>query len=120
VGGENGVYSRLVIPDGGLFGGDNFRTINRGGSGTVRFVSEVEKWGLDFSPDGQVLAAGINGESLILYRYSDAQQIATLRVNRSGIMSSNEVQCLDFSPDGQTLATCSDNGIIKMWRAEEQ
>jgi WD40 repeat protein/class 3 adenylate cyclase len=61
-----------------------------------------------FSPDGTLLAMGIDRQ-ILLWRMADRRQIATLEGQTAW------VRCVAFSPDGQTLASGSLDHTIRLW-----
>ncbi|WP_017302018.1 adenylate/guanylate cyclase domain-containing protein [Nodosilinea nodulosa] len=63
---------------------------------------------IDFSPDGSLLAMGIDRQ-ILLWRMGDRRQIATLEGHTAW------VRCVAFSPDGQTLASGSLDHTIRLW-----
>ncbi len=65
-----------------------------------------------FSPDGQRLAIGSNGnEAIKLWDVESLQELLTLKGQGSMFNST------DFSPDGNVLASCNSQGLLHIWRA---
>ena len=69
---------------------------------------------LAFSPDGTLLAAGMqySSEGIPIWRVSDGVLVQTLQ-------SDNSVNGIAFSPDGQLLTSVSDDGTLKIWRVSD-
>lgn len=61
-----------------------------------------------FSPDGTLLAIGID-RNVLLWRIADQRQIATLEGHTAWI------RCIAFSPDGTILASGSNDQTIRLW-----
>jgi WD40 repeat protein len=65
-----------------------------------------------FSPDGQRLAIGSNGnEAIKLWDVESLQELLTLKGRGSMFTSTT------FSPEGNVLASCNSQGILHIWRA---
>jgi len=65
-----------------------------------------------FSPDGQRLAIGSNGnEAIKLWDVESLQELLTLKGQGSMFNSTT------FSPDGNVLASSNSQGILHVWRA---
>ena len=64
-----------------------------------------------FSPDGKVLATGIDTK-IFLWQISDSKQFATFEGHTAWVMS------VTFSPDGQILASGSNDQTIKLWNIQ--
>jgi WD40 repeat protein len=65
-----------------------------------------------FSPDGQRLAIGSNGnEAIKLWDVESLQELLTLKGTGSMFNSAT------FSPDGNVLASSNSQGILHIWRA---
>lgn len=72
---------------------------------------------LAFSPDGNILAAGVNflyRTPVILWRVSNFALLNPLKIN-SGLHSGNDPT---FSPDGNKLAALVD-GMVNIWRVSD-
>ncbi|GAA4887976.1 WD40 repeat domain-containing serine/threonine protein kinase [Streptomyces coeruleoprunus] len=65
--------------------------------------------GAVFSPDGQLLAFGDQGEKVRLWNTATRQDIANLEGHDS------PVQAVAFHPDGSTLATGDRDGKVVLW-----
>ncbi|MFN8633025.1 MAG: serine/threonine-protein kinase [Chloroflexota bacterium] len=63
-----------------------------------------------FSPDGQLVAAGVADSTVRLWRVSDGAQIESL------LGHGLRVNGVAFSPDGRTLASASSDRTIVLWR----
>jgi serine/threonine protein kinase len=66
-----------------------------------------------FSPNGQLLAAGYDDQTIGVWQVQNGNQIGTLR----GHISS--VRTLSFSPDGNWLASGSDDETVRLWNIED-
>jgi WD40 repeat protein len=67
---------------------------------------------VNFSPDGQRLAIGSNGnEAIKLWDVESLQELLTLKGQGSMFNSTT------FSPDGNVLASANSQGILHIWRA---
>ncbi|MEW1636927.1 protein kinase [Streptomyces sp. NPDC093801] len=65
--------------------------------------------GAVFSPDGQLLAFGDQGDGVRLWNTATRQDVATLEGHAS------PVQAVAFHPDGTTLATGDRDGTVRVW-----
>ncbi|MFD8141873.1 WD40 repeat domain-containing serine/threonine protein kinase [Streptomyces sp. NPDC059708] len=65
--------------------------------------------GAVFSPDGQLLAFGDQGDGVRLWNTATRQDVATLEGHGS------PVQAVAFHPDGRTLATGDRDGKVIIW-----
>lgn len=63
---------------------------------------------ISFSPDGNLLATGID-QQILLWRIDDQRQIATL------VGHTAWVRCVAFSPNGKILASGSNDHTIRLW-----
>jgi WD40 repeat protein len=68
--------------------------------------------GLDFSPDGQLLATIEQDNTIALWDLSSAQVV--LRINYPGIQACG----IQFSPGGILLASGHVDGLVRLWNAE--
>jgi len=77
-------------------------------------------FGLDFSPDGRLLAAGYGGGGGVaaLWRIEDGEGRVEEEARLEGHSSS--VRDVAFSPDGELLATCSFDEKILVWSVESK
>ncbi|YAF94612.1 MAG: caspase family protein [Nodularia sp. CChRGM 3473] len=66
---------------------------------------------VNFSPDGQILAAA-NADNTIQLWSRDGKFLATLTEHNDGVNS------VSFSPDGQMLASASSDKTIKLWNRD--
>jgi WD40 repeat protein len=70
---------------------------------------------LAFSPDGQLLAAGVvQSNETIIWQIPSGDPVATLRGHVQGVAA------IAFSPDGRTLATGSHDRLVKLWNLATQ
>ncbi|HEY9829666.1 MAG TPA: hypothetical protein V6D26_03745 [Stenomitos sp.] len=68
-------------------------------------------WGIDFSPDGQMIASASEDKTIKLWRL-DGKWLRTLEGHRSAVNS------VRFSPDGQMIASASNDNTVKLWRLD--
>lgn len=103
-----------ISPDGSLiasWGDWSDRTIRiwdavTGDQRTCFTLSKVDD--VEFSPDGQLIAAGRLGDAVHVWRVVDGLEIAAL-----GVLSEGEtVQKVCFSPDGQRLAAAVTSDVL--------
>ncbi|MCC5597787.1 nSTAND1 domain-containing NTPase [Nostoc favosum] len=84
-------------------------------------IKDVHKgiiYGLDFSPDGQILASGSDDETVKVWDVDKAIKgenplIATLRGHTA------KVNRLEFSRDGKIIASSSNDGTVRLWRWQQ-
>jgi WD40 repeat protein/serine/threonine protein kinase len=67
--------------------------------------------GLDYSPDGSRLAAGIADGTIKVWHAATRQEALSLRGHTEGVYS------IAFSPDGRQLATGGKDQTVKLWDA---
>ena len=72
-------------------------------------INTFEGWTPVFSPDGTILASGLNDETVRLWDTATGASIATL----SG--HTNDVLSMAFSPDGTMLASGSYDNTVRLW-----
>ncbi|NOT27465.1 MAG: hypothetical protein HOP16_15350 [Acidobacteria bacterium] len=73
-----------------------------------RVLSQDATWSVEFSPDGQTMAAGDRAGVVTLWRLSDMTPVSKLDLGY-------RADCLAFSPDGHTLAAGSSQGTVRLW-----
>ena len=71
--------------------------------------SDGEVWCLEFSHNGNLLAAGGSDKAVILYDTTTFQVQHSLRGHKMGVVH------LSWSPDDSRLITCSQDGTAKVW-----
>jgi WD40 repeat protein len=64
---------------------------------------------LTFSPDGRLLVAGVNDNTVRVWNTATHRQIAMLTGH------SKAVRAVAFSPDGNTLASASQDSTVRLW-----
>ncbi len=67
---------------------------------------------LCFSPDGAVVAAGNNDQSIRLYHVGDGRETVILRGH------SAPVESIEFSQDGRRLVSCAGDYSVKIWNVQ--
>ena len=90
-----------------VFTGHSFISLTNEEETVIRTV-----WGVDFSPDGSLLATIGDDGTTQLWRVSDGER---LRILPSGAGYRSTVK---FSADGKKLYTMA-NGVIKFWRVSD-
>src|SRR2546423_654891 len=65
-----------------------------------------------FSPDGKLLAAGLDDGSVRVFDLASREQRSKLAGHKKGVYS------VAFSPDGKTLASASLEGTVALWTVE--
>jgi WD40 repeat protein len=68
-----------------------------------------EHMALAFSPDGKLMAGGLDGGGIGVWSVADRRLCLTLPGNRPVL------NALDFSPDGKTLASAGADGAVRLW-----
>ena len=66
-------------------------------------------WGVDFSPDGKMLASA-NANSNIKLWNTDGTLLKTLEGHNAAVLK------VIFSPDGEMLASVSEDKTVKLWK----
>jgi WD40 repeat protein/serine/threonine protein kinase/two-component SAPR family response regulator len=85
---------------------------SKSGQQLMRMDADNCFWGVDFSPDGMQLAAGLTDGSVIIWDVTgDNAQIITILTGHTALTPR-----LAFSPDGEKLATASFDGTAKVWK----
>jgi len=102
---------RLLAAVGGLGVGQIYDTATGRKTAMLRgFLQGAHS--VSFSPDGQRLAIGSNGnEAIKLWDVESLQELLTLKGQGSMFNS------VTFSPDGNVLASANSQGILHIWRA---
>jgi WD40 repeat protein len=78
----------------------------------ARLEPGVATPGLDFSPDGMLLAAGGRDGMLHIWDMDTGQEIQDFEAHQKSISS------LAFSPDGNTLASAGYDAVARLWDIE--
>ncbi len=102
--------------DGSLFAegrgyGGNPIKITETTTGKVRYLNGHPGviGGIDYSPDGEILAVG--GSDGIIYLFSPTQK----KLLKKLTSHTKPIKKLAFSPDGKLLVSADDDGILKVW-----
>jgi WD40 repeat protein len=64
----------------------------------------------EFSPDGRLIAVGLQGRGIALWAARELTQVGSPLLGTGG-----EVKSLAFSPDGRTLAAAAFGGSVTLW-----
>jgi WD40 repeat protein len=67
-----------------------------------------------FSPDGAILAAGVDEGSIKLWSVPSGRPVGTLTGHKRSDFS------ISFSPDGRTLASMADDRTVRLWHVASQ
>ncbi len=67
--------------------------------------------GVDFSPDGSMLATGSADGKVRIFQVADGSLLHTLEGHESWLV----IRGIAFSPDGTTLASASLDGSVRLW-----
>lgn len=67
---------------------------------------------LTFSPDGQIIAAGLRDNTIRLWSVASGKSLATLKGHTASVAG------LVYSPDGKTLVSGSEDNTVRLWNAE--
>src|SRR5262249_43662290 len=70
---------------------------------------EVGVWSIAISPDGRMLATGMQSGEIKLWEIASGKERTVLRKHNHGVVS------LAFSPDGQVLASGGRDKAVKLW-----
>ena len=70
---------------------------------------------IDWSPDGNILAASSAAGEVVLFYRAEPQQLEVLQA-----ATGQSVDCLAFSSDGQFLAAGGQNGQVKIWQLQSE
>lgn len=120
---EDFVVAVAGSPDGSLLATTSAGTLNNefqplvtlwnASSGEVIWQQGNQEYfsSLDFSPDGDLLAAGTVGE-VLLYDAGSGNELARLKAG------ADPVNSLAFSPDGSAFLTCDTGGYVKLWKVD--
>jgi WD40 repeat protein len=68
-----------------------------------------EGFGLDFSPDGRLLAAPCGGQTIKVWDLATGEEVLVFRGHTKRVI------CVAFSPDGRLLASASEDHTVKVW-----
>jgi WD40 repeat protein/serine/threonine protein kinase len=68
---------------------------------------------IDFSPDGQILAVGVETGMVYLWKVDNGKLLETMEGHLESVSG------LAFSPDGLTLASSSADGTIRVWQVPD-
>ncbi len=74
---------------------------------------EADVLGIDFSPDGQLIASASWDNTARIWRVSDGITLQVLKGHTSWVWD------VAYSPDGKLLATGSEDKTIKLWRISD-
>jgi WD40 repeat protein/serine/threonine protein kinase len=66
-------------------------------------------FGLDFSPDGRLLAAPCGGQTIKVWDLAKGEEVLAFRGH------SKRIICVAFSPDGRLLASASQDQTVEVW-----
>jgi WD40 repeat protein/tRNA A-37 threonylcarbamoyl transferase component Bud32 len=107
---SNGETLYTVSVDGTAIAWD--LTGNRGVKRPFTFAHERDSYvaGGRFSPDGRLIAVGLEGKGIALWEARDLTPSGAPLLETGG-----EVKALAFSPDGRTLAAVAGKGAVTMW-----
>lgn len=74
-----------------------------------RLPEAFSVWGVDFSPDGALLAYAASDKKIRLWSMATNKEVHRWETQHDVIL------CLVFSPDGKTLATVAERAILQVW-----
>ncbi|KAJ6020943.1 hypothetical protein N7540_006447 [Penicillium herquei] len=85
--------------------------VEKSWSADLQTIQGCSQWAYSvaFSPDGQIIASGLEDKTIKLWETRTGQELQTLHGH------SDCVQSVAFSPDGQLVASGSSDGSIKLW-----
>ena len=76
--------------------------------------SGTEMTGLDFRPDGKLLATSNQAGNVTFWDPATGTCRGFIQDAHNGT-----IPAIDFSPDGRVLATASEDGLVKLWEVRE-
>lgn len=128
---HNGAFCCCFSPDGRavLSGGAQELRLWDAAAGALLLEAPVEAWATAcaFSPDGRTVAIGDAEGSVRLLgaaslaKEGSADKDSPMEVGHSGAAGAYQpgwVHALAFSPDGALLVSASEDGTLKVWRAD--
>jgi WD40 repeat protein len=78
---------------------------------TLKEPGSIANWGVDFSPDGQLIAVASYDDQLRLW-HIDGTLLQTIKADSRGLTR------VAFSADGQTIATGGLDATVKLWNLD--
>ena len=127
---RRGVYSVVFSPDGSIVASDKSNTVRLSDAVTGQEIEmEQNFWGafqgnvtadinsLDFSPDGRMIAGGINeSEVICIWDAATGEQLRFMKENAPN--GFHWVNTVAFSVDSKILASGSEDGNLYLWDVE--